>query len=204
MHSRTCCFRRSGRRLSRTRCECWAWSQDGFARSMRRVRSGSRSSPFLGTDRFRPELLRLVPPAYGVPEAGAPRRKVFVGRANAARRRLANEDEVWPLLESAGFQRVLMEELTFEAQVSLMRETAVLCAPHGAGLTNMMFCPTGARVVEIADLGFPNPNFYALAAALGHRYRLLPADSLGDGHPLEKDLRADPGIIRDVLPCLME
>lgn len=153
----------------------------------------------LGTDRFRPELLQMVPEAYGVHEAPAPHRKVFISRLRAARRRLVNEEEVWKLLEPQGFERVLMEDLSFEEQVRLMRETAVLAAPHGAGLTNMMFCPKGADIIEIADLGFPNPNFYALAAAMGHRYCLIPATSLGDVHPLEKDLQVDPVLVSETL-----
>ena len=167
---------------------------------MRPLRVGELT--ILGTDRFRPELLRLIPPAYGVPDAASRPRKIFISRASAKRRRLLNEDAVWSLIKPAGFQRVQMEELTFEDQVALMRETAVLLAPHGAGLTNMVFCPPGTRVVEIADLGFPNPNFYALASAMGHRYWLLPATSIGNSHPLEKDLRVDPEVIRDVLPNL--
>ncbi|MAL97649.1 MAG: hypothetical protein CL583_04270 [Alteromonadaceae bacterium] len=156
----------------------------------------------VGTDRFRPELLRLIPEAYGVNEAAQPHRKVFISRLKAARRRLVNEDEVWPLLEPLGFERVFMEELSFEAQVQLMRETAVLVAPHGAGLTNMVFCPEGARIVEIADLGFPNPNFYAVASAMGHNYWLVQAESEGDVHPLEKDLRVDPAAVAEILPQL--
>lgn len=154
----------------------------------------------LGTDRFRPELLQLVPEAFGVNELPRPHRKVFISRLNATRRRLINEDAVWALLEPQGFQRVKMEELTFEDQVRLMGETAVLVAPHGAGLTNMLFCPKGAHIVEIADLSFPNPNFYALASALGHRYSLVRAESLGDVHPLEKDLQVDPARVGAILP----
>jgi hypothetical protein len=160
----------------------------------------ARSLTFVASDRFRPELLRLVPPAFGVESAAMPGRRIFVSRANAVRRRLVNEDEVWALLEPHGFERVVMEGLEFAEQVSLMKQTSVLCAPHGAGLTNMLFCPPGARIVEIADLGFPNPNFYALASALGHRYWLLPARSLGDGRPVDKDLEADVPAVRSALP----
>lgn len=153
----------------------------------------------LGTDRFRPELLRLVPPAFGVADAPPPRRRVFISRAGAARRRLSNEEAIWPLLADAGFERVRMEALPFAEQVALMRETAVLCGPHGAGLTNMLFCPAGARIVELADPGFPNPNFYALAAALGHQYWILPAAAQGEGRALDRDLAADPAAIRATL-----
>ncbi len=156
----------------------------------------------LGTDRFRPELIRQVPDAYGVDEAAPAQRKIFISRAKAQRRRLVNEDRLWPLLEAEGFERVYMEELSFEEQVELMKDTAVLVAPHGAGLTNMMFCQKGTHIVEIADLSFPNPNFYALAAAMGHHYWLIQADSVGDVHPLEKDLEVDTESVRQILPRL--
>lgn len=156
----------------------------------------------VGTDRFRPELIRQVPDAYGVDDAAPAQRKIFISRAKAERRRLINEDQLWPLLEAEGFERVFMEELSFEEQVELMKSTAVLVAPHGAGLTNMMFCQKGTHIVEIADLGFPNPNFYALAAAMGHNYWLIQADSVGDVHPLEKDLKVDTDAVSQILPRL--
>jgi hypothetical protein len=135
----------------------------------------------VGTDRFRPELLRLVPRAFGVLDAPSPWRRVYISRGKAGRRRVVNEDALWAVLEGAGFERVHMEDLSFRDQVSLMRETAVLCALHGAGLANILFCPPGTDVIEIADPGFPNPNFYAMAAALGHRYWLLHASPVAAG-----------------------
>lgn len=156
----------------------------------------------LATDRFRPDLLRPVRDALA-PSDGPGHRRVFISRARAERRRLLTEDAVWPVLDAAGFERVFMEDLEFEQQVALMAETAVLVAPHGAGLTNMMFCPEGTHVVEMADLGFPNPNFYAVAAAMGHRYWLLAAEGVGDRHPLEKDLRIDSVAVESLLAQLL-
>lgn len=156
----------------------------------------------LSTDRFRPELLRLVQDACGPGSDLQPWRRVYISRDRASRRRLRNEEELWPLLEANGFERVHMEELSFEAQVGLMRETSVLVAPHGAGLTNMVFCAPGTRIVEIADLSFPNPNFYALSSALGHQYRLVAATGVGDAHPLERDMAVDLPVIRPLLARL--
>ena len=153
----------------------------------------------LDTDRFRPELVRLVRDALPLAPVNEPHRRVYISRAKATRRRLLNEDQVWRFFESAGFQRVFMEELPFEEQVQLMRETAVLAAPHGAGLTNMIFCSAGTQVLEIADLSFPNPNFYALASALEHRYWLVPAEPIGGGHPLERDMRVEPAAVEEAL-----
>ncbi len=164
-----CCSRRTGFRRSMDRCGCSGSSRTASVRSIPNRPLRVDRLTLLVTDRFRPELIRLVPEAYGSRERPAPHRRVFISRARAARRQLLNEDEIRRVLEPAGFERVLMEELPFAGQVALMRETAVLVAPHGAGLTNMIFCPPGAHVVEFADLSFPNPNFYALASALGHQ-----------------------------------
>jgi len=158
----------------------------------------------VGTDRFRPELVRLVRDAVWSGHSPAPRRRVFVSRRNAARRRLLNEEQIWRLLKPQGFERVEMEGLPFEAQVQLMMETRVLVAPHGAGLTNMIFCAPGTQVVEIADFGFPNPNFYALASALGHDYWLIPGEGVGEGHPLVVDLRGDAEQLAVALPHVLE
>ncbi len=153
----------------------------------------------LETDRFRPELLRLIPEALGINDQPSATRRVYISRSRAGRRKLANEDELWPMFAERGFERVWMEELPLDEQVALMKQTAILAGPHGAGLTNMLFCPAGCRVLEIADLSFPNPNFYAIASAMKHRYWVLNSESVGDGHPLEKDLRADPAAADQVL-----
>lgn len=153
-----------------------------------------------GTDRFRPELLRPVRNLIGHPVA-RPWRKVFISRAGAAIRRLVDEAAITPMLRDAGFELVRMEDLDFEAQVRLMGETRVLAAPHGAGLTNMMFCPEGAHVVEIATPLYPNPNFYALACALGLNYWMVAADFAGPDEidRLDRDLTVDPAALARVL-----
>lgn len=158
----------------------------------------------VGTDRFRPELVRSLQAAVWQGESATPRRRVYITRRNATRRRLLNEAAIWALLAPHGFERVAMEDLTFEAQVELMRETRVLVAPHGAGLTNMVFCAPGTQIVEIADLSFPNPNFYALASALGHDYWLVRGEGVGEGHPLDVDMVGDAAQLEATLPRVLD
>jgi len=155
------------------------------------------------TDRFRPELLRSVRAAFASEMPRAPRRRVFISRADSRGRKLLDEDRLWPRLRTLGFERVLMERLDFGDQVRLMQDTAVLAGPHGAGLTNMIFCPPGAQIVEIADPGFPNPNFYALASALGHDYWLVEGAAVGDApHPLDRDLIVRSEVLDPVLAAV--
>jgi capsular polysaccharide biosynthesis protein len=154
------------------------------------------------TDRFRPELLRSVRRAVCSFSNTTSHRRIYISRQKAPRRHLVNRAEVGSLLKDAGFEKVFMEDLSFKEQVALMQEAAVIVAPHGAGLTNMMFCAPGTHVVEIADLGFPNPNFYALASAMDHEYWLVPAEGIGDEHPLKRDMRASSSTLREVLSCI--
>lgn len=154
----------------------------------------------VATDRFRPDLLRPVRDVMAPALPGRDRnRRVYVSRGRARFRRLLNEDAIWPMLARRGFERVFMEDLSFPEQVELMRRTGILVAPHGAGLTNMMFCAERTAVVEIASLDFPNPNFYALAAAMGHDYALVAAAERGDVRPLERDLAVDPDSLAAVI-----
>ncbi|WP_082992812.1 DUF563 domain-containing protein [Erythrobacter sp. QSSC1-22B] len=157
----------------------------------------------LGTDRFRGELLRPVRDAMAPTKGKTPSRRIYISRSKARMRKLLNEEDIWPILEAAGFERVHMEDLDFPAQVNLMSDTAVLAAPHGAGLTNMMFCPPGSHVLEIAWPGFPNPNFYALASAMDLHYGIVNAEAAdAKATPLERDITVDPENLRAGISAL--
>lgn len=154
-------------------------------------------------DRFRPDLLRGVREAIGR-ISKRPGRRIYISRAKASGRDLSNHDAVWPMLERHGFELVHLEDMDFAAQVRLMGETRALAGPHGAGLTNMMFCASGTDVIEIADPAYPNPNFYAVAAAMGHNYWRIEAHGRGDGHPLKQALEADLSQLRGALSRIGE
>ncbi|MBS1302164.1 glycosyltransferase family 61 protein [Loktanella sp. SALINAS62] len=155
------------------------------------------------TDRFRPELLRTVRAEMAPPLPKSDRtRRVYVSRARARFRNLLNEEELMPMLTARGFERVFLEDLDFAAQVDLMRHAEAVVAPHGAGLTNVMFCAEGTHVVEIASPNFPNPNFYAVASAMGHPYYLIGAKEHGDVEPLKRDLTLDPARLEKVLDMI--
>ena len=131
--------------------------------------------------------------------ASRKQRRLFISRAKAGWRRLRNEEACWPILESFGFERVLMEDYDFDEQRRLIGEAAVIAGPHGTGLANMIFAVPGLHVIEIYDAAFPNPQFYALAGALGHHYWLVRGTPAGDFRPGYHDIDADVAELRVVL-----
>jgi hypothetical protein len=159
----------------------------------------------LVTDRFRPELIQLAQRALTASAPGSSgARAIFISRRRATSRRLLNETELVEHLAPLGVEAVVMEDLTFDEQVDLMNDASLIVGPHGAGLTNMIACRPGTPVVEIADLEFPNPNFYALACALGHPYSIVDAASVGDGPLSRRDLVADPTAVFDAVAAQLD
>lgn len=151
------------------------------------------------SDRFDPRHMQAVRAAFAGRATGPATRRIFVSRVKSRGRRITNEAELWAMLARHGFEKVLMEDLAFPEQVAMMQETGILLAPHGAGLTNMVFCPEGSHVVEMADPGFANPNFYNLASGLGLHYWLLHEEAGEADHPLDRDLTVDVAAVAAVL-----
>lgn len=110
-------------------------------------------------------------------------RRIFISRENARFRRLANQDSLLSVLERHGFEKVLFEEMPLSEQVALMAETQVLCGPHGAGLTNMLFMPPGG-VIELRQLGGTPNCFFTLANVCAHAYRPVACEPAEPGQPV--------------------
>jgi hypothetical protein len=96
-------------------------------------------------------------------------------KSGSDRRFLAREQETIDLLSAAfgdGLQVVSFEDMTADEQVRLSSTAAVLVGVHGAGLTNMLFAPADAAVVEVT---FPKaqPCFERLARATRRGYTAI-------------------------------
>lgn len=154
----------------------------------------------VGMDYYHKALLQKVRDRIAGPAAKSPSRRILISRLGAGRRRLENEEEVWRVLENFGFERILMEDLSFERQVELMKETSIIVGLHGAGLANMIFAPVGAHVLEISDRAFPAPDHYALASSLDHHYWLAYGSTpAGRRDPGYHNIVVDPAEIKDII-----
>lgn len=122
---------------------------------------------------------RLLPAVQGGAAAGP---RLYLSRAGAAHRRLANESDVIDLLGGYGFSVVRPEELSVAQQIRRFRDAEAVVGPHGGGLANLVFCSPPCRVIEL----FPAANidvYYRLSRALELDYRYVKAAS-GDGERL--------------------
>jgi capsular polysaccharide biosynthesis protein len=153
----------------------------------------------VGMDHYCSILLEELRAGFIGVEPPPPHRKLFISRRKAAWRHLANEDECWKILESRGYERVCMEEYDFDQQVALMRETAAVFTLQGSGMANVLFAPRGLHVIEVTDVTFATPQYYALSAALGHHHWLLAGRPHGAIRPAYHDLVVDAGEVRSIV-----
>ena len=127
-------------------------------------------------------MRELVIEGYQI-SPGRARRRIYINRGDARKRRLRNEGELWPLFALRGFESVAAGNLSFRDQVALFSEAKVIAGPHGAGLSHILFAPRGAQVLEIfpADKAFDIDYFY-LTKAMGGTYEAVigsPGGRLG-------------------------
>ena len=76
--------------------------------------------------------------------------RIYLSRRAAAKRKVKNEDQVVELLEEFGFCMLEAENLNLDEQISIMQHVEILISIHGAGLTNMIFCKAGTKVLELS------------------------------------------------------
>jgi len=121
-------------------------------------------------------LRGLIPPA-----PGAARRRLYLDRRGAAQRRLVNETEIVAALARLDVEPVALENLSLAEQAALLQSASLVVAPHGAALTNIVFCQPGTPIVEIMPSARVSWCFRHLAAASGHPYDCVLGRSLPQG-----------------------
>jgi hypothetical protein len=118
---------------------------------------------------LRETLLPLGQSATGGPTP----KRIYVSRRKASSRGVSNDAALLGVLESHGFVEVRLEELGLAEQIALFREADAIVAPHGAGLTNLVFCEPGTLVVEFIAEGYGSELYLKLGQARQLDYHLL-------------------------------
>ena len=84
-----------------------------------------------------------------------------------------SEAALLPILRERGFETVAPGLLPLREQAALFASASHVVGPHGAGLTNILFSPSNARVLEL----FPSTRFkntyFLLAKSRGQMYRAI-------------------------------
>lgn len=130
--------------------------------------------------------------------------RIYISRNKAKHRRVLNEDKVLSFLEKLGFKNLVLESLSVTEQAKIFAEAKVVVAPHGGGLTNIVFCKPGTKVIEIFSPNYLSLSYWQISNHIGLDYYYLLGQGLAPKLPEDmsyylqrKDFLAD--LQKDIL-----
>ncbi|MCH8506880.1 MAG: glycosyltransferase family 61 protein [Ectothiorhodospiraceae bacterium] len=100
-------------------------------------------------------------------------KRLYISRNKASSRRLLNEDAVFDVLQKKGFEKVFLEDYSLIEQIELLATANCIIAPHGAGLTTLIFCPKNAKVLEIYSPNYVSVSYWNISSQVGLDYYYL-------------------------------
>lgn len=121
------------------------------------------------------------------------RNKIYISRSKSSYRKVINEEELATMLRNHGFQTVILEELAVREQISLFRNTEIVVAAHGAGLSNISFCFEKVKILELFSQYYHDSSYRIQSVIMGHEYHFMICETplIGKIHPKEEDLLVD-------------
>ncbi|NER47320.1 MAG: DUF563 domain-containing protein, partial [Symploca sp. SIO1A3] len=121
----------------------------------------------------------LFPSAYCLlPSASEKIERLYISRQSANNRLVINEQEVISFLYQFGFTSVSLEVMTVRQQAALLAQAKVVISPHGSGLTNIVFCSPGTKVIEIFSPNYVYHCYWLLSNLVGVEYYYLLGETL--------------------------
>lgn len=97
-------------------------------------------------------------------------KKVYISRRDAPNRMFSNEEEVCDFFEALGFNVVELTPLNLWEKIAVFRDAELVVSQSGAGLTNLLFCKSGLRVLELVDKSFVYPLWASFVAYCGGKH----------------------------------
>ena len=137
------------------------------------------------------------------------KRRIYVSRSRASGRRIANEEEILPILASRGFVRIELEEISLSAQIALFSEAEAVVAPHGAGLTNLIWCAPQTKILEVFSPLYVNLCYWAIASVVEADYYYLlgseegVVDDVNDSRYFLENISVDPAALEQALDAML-
>ena len=132
--------------------------------------------------------------------------QVYISRQDSFKRQINNEPELIEALSRQGFSVVALTDYTFAEQVGIFANARAIVSTHGAALTNLVFCPLGARVIEFFNESYEFRCFQSIARHTDLEYHALvsPDRDSADKHPNLRNIDVDVAAVLDLLAAAEE
>ena len=121
--------------------------------------------------------------------------RLYITRQYESQRRVKNEDTLIALLSKYGFIVIDPGKIDFKDQARYFRNAEIIIAPHGAALSNIVWCENTVKIIELNGSVDVRWHFAKIAIYLRFSYLLLLGNTIDekyfetDIHVVEKLLR---------------
>jgi capsular polysaccharide biosynthesis protein len=103
--------------------------------------------------------------------------RLYFSRADAGSRHIVNEAALFAALERYGFRMITPGRMSVTEQIRAFSSASIVVGAHGAGMTNIVFAPPHAAIVELCSTALSSmDDFRRAARAAGQRMTTLTSD----------------------------
>jgi capsular polysaccharide biosynthesis protein len=130
--------------------------------------------------------------------------KIYISRSFADYRKIENENEIIDLLKARGYGIYHLENMSVEEQVELFSNASIVLGVHGAGFTNIYFCPRSALIFEFFTEHYHDSSFKVLTTSLGLKYHYMigKTSNIENVHPQQENVYIDLAQLKTALDIL--
>ncbi|VXD10804.1 tetratricopeptide repeat protein [Planktothrix paucivesiculata] len=97
-------------------------------------------------------------------------KRIYITRNSAKSRRILNENELLAVLQPLGFEYIQLESMSVLEQAALFSQAEIIIAPHGSGLTNLVFCQPQTQVIELFSPNYVYHCYWWISNLVGLDY----------------------------------
>ncbi|CDM93806.1 hypothetical protein ARTHRO_11479 [Limnospira indica PCC 8005] len=108
---------------------------------------------------------------------------IYITRNKSQYRKILNEAKLICFLEKFGFKVLTLEGMSVIEQAAYFTKAEMVISPHGASLTNLVFCLPGTKVIEIFAPGSIIDYYWKLSSICHLDYYYLIAKAPEDLTP---------------------
>jgi glycosyltransferase involved in cell wall biosynthesis len=124
-------------------------------------------------------------------------RRLLVARKGPTRK-IHNLELVQGYLSRYGFETVYLEGMSMRDQILLFQSADFIVSPHGAGLSNLLFCNPGTKVIELMPAVELRTFFWIISQKLDLVHGLQFCDTTGDSG-FQSSIQVDIGKLHTLM-----
>ncbi len=132
------------------------------------------------------------------------RNRVYISRA--CRRRILNEEALIEMLRRYDFHIIEDKPRTIAEQCAIYKNASLIIGPHGASFTNLIWCESGTRIIELFAPNYAPNYFLYIAQLMNLRYSAYSEETVSnlDMSTIGDDISLSIPNLEQILVSLLE